>query len=172
VTLEPSDDLPERERSLAGADFATAPPGPTADRYAAAQEALDGLVPPGIPSSFVHGDLWQGNTLWQGTELTGTIDWDFAGVGHPGVDLGSVRCDAALMHGQAAADEVLAGWESAWGAQVQDAAHWDLVAALSSPPDLNDWLPNFHAQGRGDLTLATVTERRDRFMDLALDQLS
>jgi Phosphotransferase enzyme family len=38
----------------------------------------------------------RGNTLWRGGELAAVIDWDCAGLGAAGVDLGSVRCDAAM----------------------------------------------------------------------------
>ena len=43
-------------------------------------------------------------------DLTAVLDWDAAGTGSPGIDLGSVRLDAALCYGQDAAAEVLAGW--------------------------------------------------------------
>jgi len=60
------------------------------------------------PSVFVHGDLWQGNTLWNIYSFVGMIDWDAAGPGHPGIDLGTLRCDAAIVFGLPAAAEILA----------------------------------------------------------------
>lgn len=81
----------------------------------------------------MHGDLWQGNLMWDGDALTGLLDWDMAGVGHYGVDLCSLRLDAALMFGPEAAAPVLAGWERATGGPAQDVAYWDAVAALNQP---------------------------------------
>jgi aminoglycoside phosphotransferase (APT) family kinase protein len=122
------------------------------------------------PTVFVHGDLWQGNTLWEGSEHCGTLDWDFAGVGPAGVDLGSLRCDLAVMYGEEAADEVMVGWEESHTTRALDVAWWDLVACMSTPPDMAMWLPNFHHQGRVDLDIATVTKRRDAFLAAALDR--
>jgi len=28
-----------------------------------------------IGDGFVHGDLWQGNTLWDDSRFIGTVDW-------------------------------------------------------------------------------------------------
>jgi Ser/Thr protein kinase RdoA (MazF antagonist) len=40
-------------------------------------------VPDGEPV-LVHGDLWQGNTVWNGDTCSGLIDWDAAGAGSAG----------------------------------------------------------------------------------------
>jgi aminoglycoside phosphotransferase (APT) family kinase protein len=66
---------------------------------------------PDDPVGFVHGDLWSGNTLWRGAELAAVIDWDCAGLGAADVDLGSLRCDAAMCYGLEAPDHVLASWQ-------------------------------------------------------------
>jgi hypothetical protein len=43
-------------------------------------------------------------------------------------------------------------------------AYWDLVAALSSPVDMLAWMPAIHEEGRPDLDVDTVRERRDAFV--------
>jgi aminoglycoside phosphotransferase (APT) family kinase protein len=173
VPLEPSADLPVRRQPIADVDFAQlrreqeprellergeavlAATGPTADRRV-----------------FVHGDLWGGNTLWAGGQLTALLDWDSAGTGDPGVDLGSLRLDAALCYGPEMAVYVLAGWEAETGQAATDVAYWDLVAALATPPDMG-WFPEtISAQGRPDLDQETVLTRRDLFLSQALDQLT
>lgn len=120
---------------------------------------------------FVHGDLWQGNTLWVGDSCVGIIDWDSAGAGHYGVDLGSLRWDAAILFGLPAAAEVLAGWEEASGRKPERIACWDLVAALNTPADMSGFVPSFHEAGRVDLDGVTLTNRRDAFLQAALDDL-
>jgi hypothetical protein len=50
-------------------------------------------------------------------------------------------------------------------------AYWDLVAALTTPTDLAQWLPVAHGHGRTDLDAATLNNRRDVFLRSALDQL-
>ena len=50
-------------------------------------------------------------------------------------------------------------------------ASWDLVAALTTPPDMTQWLSVAHDHGRVDLDAATLNNRRDTFLRSALDQL-
>jgi aminoglycoside phosphotransferase (APT) family kinase protein len=123
-------------------------------------------------TGLVHGDLWYGSTLWDDEgRLTAIIDWDCAGVGPAGIDLGALRIDAALYHGLPAADDILRGWEAEAGRPGCHVPYWDVVAALSSPPDMG-WFPDsMAAQGRPDLTRAVMLERRDAFLAAALSQL-
>ena len=170
IAAQPSPTLPVRLRSLDDIDFgALHVPESSAELFTTARGVIAAASTPSERHVFVHGDLWQGNTLWDGSRHCGTIDWDFAGVGPAGVDLGSLRCDVAVMFGQQAADEVLVGWEEMSATRASNVAWWDLVAALSTPPDMAMWLPNFHHQGREDLDLITVTVRRDAFLFAALD---
>jgi aminoglycoside phosphotransferase (APT) family kinase protein len=122
-------------------------------------------------AAFVHGDLWHGNTLWDATGLTAILDWDAAGVGPTGIDLGSLRCDAALCYGMVASAEVLRGWEDEAGRPASDVAYWDAVAALATPPDMGRVQPAIAGQGRPDLTRELLTERRQAFLEQALSQL-
>ena len=53
-----------------------------------------------------------------------------------------MRLDAAFFFGADAMDDVATGWAESSGRPVVDLAYWDLVAALTSPIDLGEWLPN------------------------------
>lgn len=175
---DPEPALPRRERPIAPVDFAALrreqPPRPL---LTAAEAAVAAHPVPG-GSGFVHGDLWQGNAMWLGDDLTAVIDWDCAGIGPAGVDLGSLRCDAALTHGAAgahstaAAEEVRRGWEAAAGRPAEDVAYWDVVAALSTPPDMGWFAGAIAGQGRPDLTREILLARRDSFLADALSRLS
>lgn len=136
-----------------------------------AAEAVERAKPADIRVVFVHGDLWHGNTLWDGSELTAILDWDASGIGSPGIDLGSLRCDAALCYGPSFAAEVLSGWEDEAGRPPTDVAYWDAVAALASPPDMGWVQPTMADQGRPDLTAELLTKRREEFLNHALGQL-
>jgi len=173
VALTPTATLPVRRSSLASVPFETLEvPTACADLFDEVRSTVDALPAPTPPSTLVHGDLWQGNTLWHGRAHTGTLDWDHAGVGHPLVDLGSLRWDLAVLAG-GGHDDVVAGWSEASSTTLdpEDVARGDLVAVLASVPDLALWLPNFHAQGRPDLTLDLVPARRDAFARHVLDVL-
>lgn len=173
-TVDPGDaELPTVTHPIPLVDFdelrARAQPQPL---LAAAQERVAAIVPDD-PVGFVHGDLWSGNTLWRGAELASVIDWDGAGLGAAGVDLGSLRCDAAMCYGLEASDHVLAGWQRAAERPAESLAYWDTVAALSTPPDI-DWFAEAIAgmTGRPDLTKQLLRERRDAFLANALERLS
>jgi Ser/Thr protein kinase RdoA (MazF antagonist) len=119
----------------------------------------------------VHGDLWQGNTLWDGDSPTGVVDWDCAGVGAAGIDLGSLRCDAWKTAGREAAAAVLAGYEEVAGRHADDVAYWDVVAALCTPPTIDWFTDAIRDQGRTDLDQPTLLARRDAFLRSALHRL-
>lgn len=165
-------DLPAVTHPIPDVDFdelrAGAQPQPL---LAAAQERVAAIAPDD-PVGFVHGDLWSGNTLWSGTELVAVIDWDCAGLGAAGVDLGSLRCDAAMSYGLDAPGHVLDGWQREAQRPAPSLAYWDAVAALSTPPDI-DWFAGAIADmnGRPDLTKQMLRQRRDAFLADALERL-
>jgi aminoglycoside phosphotransferase (APT) family kinase protein len=173
VDLVPSDALPLRERPIADMDFARIRREHGTSRLLTdAERIVAASRPEGERVALTHGDLWHGNTLWDGEELSALLDWDAAGAGAAGVDLGSLRGDAAICYGLEAADLVLAGWEAEAGRPAENMAYWDAVAALSSPPDMG-WVAGTIAdQGRPDLDDGPLlTARRDAFLRQALHRL-
>jgi aminoglycoside phosphotransferase len=165
--LEPPRAFVRRTRAISGVDF------PALRREAAPQpllqraEAIVGARTPASRDGLVHGDMWQGNSMWVADELAAIIDWDCAGRGPAGIDLGSLRLDAAMCFGGGAEDDVLDGWRQVAGA-ASDLPYWDLVAVLSTPPELDWFVDATRAQGRPDLTRDTMRERRDQFLENAL----
>ena len=174
VERGPSPDLPLRQRHMPWIDLARerregiAATTPLLD---AADKALGDAGPVDDETVFVHGDLWAGNTMWLDGVYVGTIDWEAGGVGSYGVDLGSLRLDAALSYGQHAAAEITLGWERESGRQARALAVWDIVAALNTPPEMDPFLPTMHEAGRVDLDGPTLTSRRDGFLEAALEQV-
>lgn len=171
VPREPSEVLPLRDRPIGTVDFDQLRREQGVDgQLRAAQQRIAGYEPAG-PDVLVHGDLWQGNVLWADGALTGFIDWDCAGAGPAGVDLGSLRSDAALSFGPGAADDVLAGWEAATGRAAADVAYWDVIAALATPPGMGWFVSAYAGQGRPDLHRSLLQERQSEFLDRALSKL-
>lgn len=174
VAADPTSELPFRRWPMDVFDpgFGVGRHELDASPVLAEAEKRMGEVPvPRERTVFVHGDLWQGNTMWIDDGFAGLIDWDCAGVGSVGVDLGNLRCDAATLVGQFAAEQILDGWQETAGRQAENIAYWDVVAALSTPADMAEWLPAIHGEGRTDLSVETVIRRRDAFLRSALDRL-
>jgi hypothetical protein len=126
-----------------------------------AEEWLRDLPQPQGNSVFVHDDLCGGNTVWTDHRSVTLVDWEGAGAGHHGVDLGNLRFEESLHFGLPGAEEVLEGWKEESGQDPGPLAYWDLVAALNTPADLTRWAPR----------LPQATERRDRFLRAVLDGL-
>ena len=123
---------------------------------------------PDGPIGFVHGDVWWGNTRWDGDTFLALIDWKDAGAGNPGVDIGGFRFQMALTYG-ANPDPVLEGWEREASTPAANVAYWDAIAALNTPTILDGW-PGYDDQGQ-PLDTAAVTARRDAFLRAAIDRL-
>jgi aminoglycoside phosphotransferase (APT) family kinase protein len=120
-------------------------------------------------SVFLHGDVWAGNMLWDADRCVALIDWKTAGVGDPGVDLGSLRMQMAILYGQDAPAHVLEGWQEQAGRTATAVPYWDAVAALNTPTVMQGWLA--FADDGSPLDASAVTERRDTFLRIALDEL-
>ncbi len=182
VALAPRPGLELRTRALYDMDFAGwRKSAGTSPLLARAEERITSLPVPGGEPVLVHGDLWQGNTVWNGDTCSGLIDWDAAGAGSAGIDLGTLRSDVALYFGSSplpstgltAADEVLAGWQNAVGHPAEHVAYWDVSAALCTVGDMAYCLPDdlLGEHGRTDLNPALLSARRDAFLAAALDEL-
>lgn len=169
----PAPGLPERSGPIADVPWARLRQEQGAAAILSqAETAVAGTRPQDTRTALTHGDLWFGNTLWdENGALTAVLDWDAAGTGSPGIDLGSARLDAALCYGQGAVSEVLSGWQDEAGRAAPDLPYWDAVAALATPPDMAWVVPTIADQGRPDLTGDLLNERRETFLHAALGQL-
>jgi aminoglycoside phosphotransferase (APT) family kinase protein len=172
VALMPRPDLPLRTRPLSDVDFAAWRRSVgTTPLLARAERQISELPLPGGATVLVHGDLWQGNTMWSQDVCTGVIDWDAAGAGSPGIDLGTLRLDAALYYGPGTAAQILDGWRQAAGREAEHVAYWDVVAALTTVGDMAQCLPPLLDHHRPDLDARILTSRRNAFLGAALSQL-
>ena len=171
-SLEAQPDLPYRPRPCAVDDRAAERRSgwmPTTPLLREADKRVRSRRMRPVRSVFVHGDIWGGNMLWEADRCVALIDWKTAGVGDPGVDLGSLRMQMALQYGQDAPSHVLEGWEQQAGRSATEVPYWDAVAALNTPTVMDGW-PGFADDG-SPLDASAVTERRDTFLRIALDEL-
>jgi aminoglycoside phosphotransferase (APT) family kinase protein len=90
--------------------------------------ALAHEPPPDLPERFIHRDFHPGNTLWEGAELTGVVDWTTGSRGPAAVDLGHLRWNLVVDYGQRVADALLPYDEHH--------PYYDVVTALDVLEDL------------------------------------
>ena len=158
VVLDPQPRLPFRPRPIAVDDFAhdrRVGRMPTTALLQSADERVQAIKAPDVPVVFVHGDVWPGNTVVTGGGVQALIDWKTAGVGNPGVDLGELRKQVAILYDDDAPGHVLEGWERAAGARAGDVPYWDAVAALNTPTE--SYSP-YAARWRDDFLQAALAQ--------------
>ena len=170
VVLAPQADLPPWRAADDRAADRRRGRMPTTPLLQQADERVRSHGMPAVASVFVHGDAWGGNMLWEGDRCVALIDWNTAGAGKPGVDLGSLRMQMTLQYGQDAPSHVLEGWERQAGQEAVGVPYWDAVAALNTPTVMDGWAG--FADDGSLLGAAAVTERRDAFLRTALSQWS
>ena len=80
VSSEPTDALPVRDRPIADMDFAGIRREHGASRLLLdAEEIVVGARPAVEQAAFVHGDLWHGNTMWDGDVNRRSVTIMYAG---------------------------------------------------------------------------------------------
>jgi aminoglycoside phosphotransferase (APT) family kinase protein len=133
--------------------------------------------PPKITNQpvLLHGDLWNGNILWQGKEISGVIDWEDAWIGEPLLDLAGARLDLACIFGMESADAFTCEYLNRRRIDVFSLPVWDLVATLwlirFINHDLQSWAAFFHSYGRADITAETIRRDITAFYSYALSRL-
>jgi len=97
---------------------------------------------PAHHETFIHRDYHPGNVLWDGTQVTGVVDWATTAWGPPGIDLARMRLNLAARHGKQAADRFSECYGQAGGDPSARHAYWDLLDAADVLLDLTapSWL--------------------------------
>ena len=116
---------------------------------------------PAEPACFLHRDYHPTNVLWLGDRVSGVVDWVNACLGPPSTDIAQCRLNLALMYGYRAAERFTQAVGSTYNPV------WDLAPALSALPELRVY-PPWHHFGLSHLTIETVRERIEEFVDRAL----
>ena len=96
--------------------------------------ALAHDTPPELPERFIHRDYHPGNTLWEGAQLTGVVDWTTGSRGPGAVDLGHLRWNLVVDYGQRVADAVLP--------HPEHHPYYDVVTALDVVDQLDPTTPH------------------------------
>jgi len=92
---------------------------------------------PGFEPVLIHRDYHPGNVLWNGSTVSGIVDWAWGCAGPPMIDVAHCRLNLALRIDVDAADLFLTAWETHAHAFTYD-KRWDLRDAVDALPDLHD----------------------------------
>jgi aminoglycoside phosphotransferase (APT) family kinase protein len=94
---------------------------------------------PVIPT-LVHTDYWRGNVLWERGQISAVVDWEEAGCGDPGIDVGYCIVELVIMGMLDEAAEFLRVYETEMGHPVANLAFWQLAAAARPMYDIEGWI--------------------------------
>jgi aminoglycoside phosphotransferase (APT) family kinase protein len=97
--------------------------------------------PPDAETVFIHRDYHQGNTLWEGDELTGIVDWTTACLGPAGIDLAQMRINLAWDFDLELADEFLRTWSAVTDDTSAYHPYWEVLDAVDWIADPPEYLP-------------------------------
>ncbi|MEQ7006838.1 phosphotransferase [Actinopolymorpha sp. B17G11] len=125
-----------------------------------AERVLEQLPQSTEPTGLVHNDIAIGDVIWSTGRRPVVIDWEGAGSGATGLDLGNARFELAMHYGVRAAETLLRGWTEVAGAPApDDLLYWDLSATLNTPANLQGWAPMPHATEGRDAFITHVLRR-------------
>jgi aminoglycoside phosphotransferase (APT) family kinase protein len=123
------------------------------------------------PARLLHGDLWPGNVLFDGSGVAAVIDWECACLGDPLADVAITRLDLWWGYGRAAATAFTDRYVELTAADVSRLAVWELVAALRPAGNVSSWAADWSRQGRPDITPALLRAVHRQYLDAALAAL-
>lgn len=115
----------------------------------------------------VHCDLHGGNVLWDGTVVTGVLDWPGAAIGVAACDEAYAWLDTCLVLGTAAGDALQVAVDEARRGPVPQAGEvelWRAVALRRALPTPGPWAESYRAAGI-DVTDEQVEERFTELVD-------
>lgn len=115
-----------------------------------------------------HGDFYPGNVLWSRGRLRAIVDWDYAALSAPDVDVAECHLALATQHSETAAEHFLRSYEAAAGRRLPQLCFWALLAAVRAIRYFPLWVTGMHDFGRPDATVEWLNAGLVRFIVEAL----
>jgi len=115
-------------------------------------------------TTILHTDFWAGNTLWNGQDLAAVVDWDWAALGDPLMDVSYAAMDLRFQGWDAGADEFVRVYGLESGRDMAGLSRWDIHYLARAFPYVEQWSVGLQELGREDLTPETVRTRHTQLV--------
>jgi len=116
-----------------------------------------------------HVDYWSGNTLRDGSRVTGVIDWSSAATGRPEVDVAECAFDLTVSRGAEVGARFIRLYKAVTGEPLESLDAWLAVCVVRST-DLDQWLPGWSGLGL-EVEAEAAFSRRDQVLRAVLSAL-
>jgi aminoglycoside phosphotransferase (APT) family kinase protein len=124
-------------------------------------------------ATLLHGDFWAGNLIWRDGKLTGVIDWEDAEIGDPLSDLAIARMDMLWAFGKDAMLDFTRTYQTLMPhLDYSNLPQWDLFSALRKANQLADSAALWMQVRRPDVTITTMQQAHQWFVEQALAKLA
>lgn len=127
-----------------------------------AHSLVDELRSRSVDNVLLHHDFHHGNVLWDGTRVTGVLDWNEARLGPAVCDVAYCSVDIAMTHGISACDSFTRCYAKAAGSGLDDLYRWQCLWTANALRWAPNWVGGFQAAGI-DLTLPVLRQRLEEF---------
>ena len=105
----------------------------------------DNLQP--VTPTLVHIDYWRCNVLWEHGKISAVVDWEEAGCGDPGIDVGYCLMELVIMGMLEEAMAFLQMYQSLRG-PVPNLIFWALAATARPMYDMDGWITDIAKEER------------------------
>jgi aminoglycoside phosphotransferase (APT) family kinase protein len=136
------------------------------------QEAIEivSQPEPEEPMIFIHRDYHPTNVLWQGSEISGVVDWVNGCRGPISIDISHCRGNLYKMYGLEAADHFLAAYQARSLASFAYNHYWDVATVMDTLPEPFIY-PPWRQFGLPIPSQQVLVVRTERFLANAINKL-
>ena len=134
------------------------------DVWTAAKNVLT-AEPPQTEATLTHGDYQHFNVLWSRGRLSALVDWSWACIASPDLDVGHCRLNLAALYSPEIAETFRRVYESEAGRQVEP--WWDIHQLLAYTDNWPTFIP-VQVAGRAPVDIRGMTGRVEQLLAIVL----
>jgi aminoglycoside phosphotransferase (APT) family kinase protein len=123
---------------------------------------------PQTEAVLTHGDYQHFNVLWSRGRLSALVDWSYACIASPDLDVGHCRLNLAALYSPEIAERFRLAYESEAGRQVEP--WWDIRQLLAYGDSWPTFIP-VQVAGRAPVDVRGMTDRVEQLLVIALARL-